>query len=89
MHITTSNSHHLRDGSSVGDNANEGIMHTMLARIARFRIREWHYAAQGQEHRKSYGLRRNVVNSSVSANAVGTGEALGYSRSMQIQRRHM
>ena len=41
--ITTSNSHHLRDGGSVRgakNKATEGIMHTMFARIARFRIRE-------------------------------------------------
>ena len=41
--ITTSNSHHSRDGGSVRgfrDNGTEGIMHTMFARIARFRIRE-------------------------------------------------
>ena len=39
--IPTLNSHHSRDGvRGVGDNANEGIMHTMFTRIARFRIRE-------------------------------------------------
>ena len=38
--IITSNSRHSRDGGSVRDNANEGIMHTMFARIVRFRIRE-------------------------------------------------
>ena len=43
--ITTSNSHHSRDGGSVRgvrDNGTEGITHTMFARIARFRIREYY-----------------------------------------------
>ena len=47
--ITTSNSHHSRDGGSVRDNGTEGITHTMFARIARFRICEYspiHLAAQ-------------------------------------------
>ena len=46
--ITTSNSHHSRDGGSVRgvrDNGTEGITHTMFARIARFRIRELTHAS--------------------------------------------